>query len=276
MNQEEYKQLVQEVNRLRNSVHLFNIEEISEAALDELKHKITQYEQEHPEQIDPNSPNITIAGGVADGFQKYTHTRRMMSLADIFSFEELKDWQKRWMQHLEKVNPTLAFDFILPQKNFDSINKDANKNTPNSSIAHIQPSLPIEYIIEPKIDGLALSLHYDKHRLIRAATRGDGFVGEDVTANAMQIQSIPKHIPYPNQVEVRGEVFLTQEEFDSLNQDIIAGKRVGKMGKYGSDSVFANPRNAASGTLRQLDSRIVQERRLSFIAYNVYFDSETD
>ena len=111
---------------------------------------------------------------------------------------------------------------------------------------------------------------YQDGNLIRGVTRGDGYEGEDVTANVKQIQSIPNSILHKVSIEVRGEIFMTQADFEILNQAILKGKSIGKMGKTGVDGLFANSRNVASGTLRQLDSKVVRERNLSFIAYNVY------
>jgi len=297
MTYEEYLDTVREVNRLRNEVHLFNTEEISESALDDLKHKITLFEEKNPQLISPNSPNYTIAGGIAEGFKKFKHTRRMLSLNDIFSLIELEEWEKRWQNFLAKNNPVV--DTIQPT---DGNNTDTNisKNQDDDLFSisdNNQPSKKIEsndlglfgeeneqaenpknqdrqeYICEPKIDGLAISLHYNNGNLVAAATRGNGWEGEDVTENIRQIKSIPQHIQDSRQLEVRGEVFLTNEDFDNLNKSITQGHQLGKMGKVGEEAVFANPRNAAAGTLRQLDSRIVAQRNLSFIAYNVYVNS---
>jgi DNA ligase (NAD+) len=241
----EYLKLIVEVNRLRNEVHLFSVEELSESALDDLKHQITLFENQNPELISPNSPNYTIAGGVAKGFSKFNHLERMLSLTDIFSLEELKDWQEKWQNYLEK-NFTVAEIELLNSKKLDT-----------------------KYICEPKLDGLAVSLHYKDGKLETAATRGDGFVGENITENILQIKNIPKEIEDKRHLEIRGEVFLTKSDFESLNQNILAGLLPGKMNKKGLDGVFSNPRNAASGTLRQLDSTIVSQRNLSFVAYGL-------
>jgi DNA ligase (NAD+) len=235
---EHYEQLVKEVNRLRNLAHLFDTQEISEAALDELKHQITLYEQTYPEQISKDSPNTIIAGGVASEFTKFTHTRRMLSLNDIFDKQELIEWEQRYKDHGLKVGVVVA-------------------DKPR-------------YILEPKIDGLAIALHYLDGELQTAVTRGDGWSGENVTQNVRQIRAIPNTIEYKGKLEVRGEVFITKKDFDLLNQSIAEGLKPGKMGKFGSEYMFANSRNAAAGTLRQLDSSIVGERNLSFIAYNAF------
>jgi DNA ligase (NAD+) len=239
MNNNEYLKMVEEVNRLRNEVHLFMNEEISENALDDLKHKITQYELANPDKISKNSPNYTIAGGVRSGFTKVAHRKRMLSLTDVFNLEELENWEKRYIKYAESVNIPL-------------------QDNP-------------KYYVEPKIDGLALSLIYKNGELFQAATRGDGTEGEDVMNNVSQIASIPKSIADKRNLEVRGEVFLTKSDFEELNQAIIKGEKKGKMNGTGIDAIFANPRNAASGTLRQLDSNVVKERNLSFIAYYLEF-----
>ena len=238
MTHPEYLLLINKVNQLRNSLHLFGEEEISEEALDNLKMQITLFENKNPDLVSPNSPNYTIAGGVSDGFTKYTHSKRMLSLNDIFTIEELVDWEQKWQ---------------------DYATREGIKFEPNQ-----------KYICEPKIDGLAVALHYKNGNLVRAVTRGDGWVGEVVTNNILQINNIPKNIPDMRELEIRGEVFMTKSNFDNLNQRVLAGEIVGKLGKMGQEGIFANPRNVASGTIRQLDSGIVAQRNLSFVAYNVY------
>jgi DNA ligase (NAD+) len=240
LTQQEYLDLVHKVNNYRQQIHLFNSEDISEAALDSLKHQITQFESANPDLITSNSPNYVVAGGVLEGFGKVTHTRRMLSLNDIFDLEELTDWNQRWQDYGLKN----GVQFQAQQK----------------------------YICEPKIDGLAISIHYQNGKITRAITRGDGFVGEDVTENIKQISSIPKQIPDERKMEIRGEIFITKSDFEELNKEIFEGKKVGKMGKIGQEGMFANTRNIASGTIRQLDSRIVASRRLSFIAYSLWIE----
>ena len=256
----EYLQLITEVNRLRNEVHLFNNEEISEVALDDLKHKISQYEAQNPDKISPNSPNYTIAGGVSAGFEKFSHTRRMLSLTDVFNFEELQDWENRWLDYAQKQGVEIGLDM-----NVAAIKGRHDETQDNKNKA-------FDYICEPKLDGMAISLHYENGTLVAAATRGDGFTGELVTENVKQIKNIPKKIDYLGKIEVRGEIFMTKKDFADLNKAIAAGEKVGKMGGKGENAAFANSRNAAAGTIRQLDSRIVAQRNLSFVAYNLYVE----
>ena len=253
LTQDEYLILVDEVNRLRNEVHIFNVEEVSEAALDDLKHKITLYETANPDKISQKSPNYTIAGGVAEKFVKSRHTRRMLSLNDIFDEKELADWQQRWIDYGTKNEIFTAED---------------NDQT----ILHNENKASISYVCEPKIDGLAISIVYNGGEIVRATTRGDGWTGELVTDNIKQIQAIPKYIDFKGSMEVRGEVFLAKNDFEELNKAIASGQKIGRGGQKGPEAVFANPRNAASGTIRQLDSRVVGERNLSFIAYGCWID----
>jgi DNA ligase (NAD+) len=271
MNQAQYQKMVAEVNRLRNEIHLFNNEEISESALDELKHQITIYETNNPDKIDPNSPNYKVAGGILEGFQKYTHSQRMLSLNDLFSREELADWEERWLDYLEKNSPETFKELLELKEKQQNLKKP--KTTFDSFNQVTEDSDEYFYVLEPKLDGLALSLHYDAGILVTAATRGDGYVGENVTENAKQIRSIPKTINYKGKIEVRGECFMTVADFEQLNSDIEAGKKVGRMGKKGAEFKFVNPRNAAAGTLRQLDPNIVAERNLNFVAYDAFFES---
>lgn len=159
MTQTEYQNLIIEVNRLRNQVHLFNQEEVSEAVLDDLKRKISQFEAVNPDKISTNSPNYTIAGGVASGFQKFQHKKRMLSLTDVFSLQELQEWEKRWQNYLDK--------------NFQVKNQAENQTETASELFSENLDLPVfldqkvkpKYICEPKIDGLAVSLHYQAGKL---------------------------------------------------------------------------------------------------------------
>jgi DNA ligase (NAD+) len=242
MDYKTYLKHIKEINRLRNQIHIFDNDEISESALDDLKHKITIFENNNPDKISKNSPNYTIAGGVLAKFQKHTHKRRMLSLVDMFDLDELKDWQDRIINFQEKFQDNSSMETIA------------------------------KFVCEPKIDGMAMSLFYEDGKLIRAVTRGDGWVGELVTENIKQISSIPKEIDFKGLIEVRGEVFFTKTNFIELNKEISSGKVTGKGGKTNEEGLFSNPRNAASGSVRQLNSSIVKDRNLSFIAYNCYIE----
>lgn len=214
-----------EIDRQRYAVHVLNTEEMSEAALDSLKHELTQLEEAYPELITPDSPSQRVAGKPAEGFTKVEHRTRMLSLNDAFSITELAAWEAR----LRKLTQD-----------------------------------PLEYYAEIKLDGFAISLWYEDGVLVRAVTRGDGFVGEDVTTNARTIEAIPLTLrkPIPGRLEVRGEVYISKKDFDWLNRQQEAKQA----------PQFANPRNLAAGSMRQLDPQLVADRRLSFFSYGVIGD----
>lgn len=225
--------LRKEIDRLRHQRHVLNKEEISEAAEDSLKHELYNLEQKYPDLITPDSPTQRVAGKALDKFVKRRHSVPMISLEDCFAFDELKQWMEK------------AARFSSTQ----SIEKSG-------------------YFTELKIDGLAISLIYKNSILDAAVTRGDGTIGEDVTENIKTIDAIPlkldENSPYFSQAkekdfEVRGEVYLTQAAFEKIT---VAQKKSGGL-------VFANPRNAAAGSIRQLNSRITASRALSFFAYEV-------
>lgn len=262
MNNEEYLKLVGEVNRLRDQVNLFIVEEVSEGALDDMKRKITEYENLYPDQIAPDSPNQHVSGGILKGFSKFKHNRRMISLNDIFDYEELIAWDNKWKDHLFKEFPELVDNdqSVL----FETVMKVTEQKE------KFREKLQVNYIVEPKIDGLSLSLHYYNGKLVRAVTRGDGVVGEDVTENIFLIDSIPKTIDYNDEIEVRGEIYFDLKDFEELNAAIRKSEKIGTLGKTGPEATLVNPRNAASGTLRNLDQSIIKERPLKFIAYSVY------
>ncbi len=192
--------------------------EISDYEYDRLFYELVRIEEEHPELDDPASPTHRVGGKALDKFDKVTHTARMDSLTDVFSFEELKDFLRRMHETLPEAT----------------------------------------YSVEPKIDGLSVSLRYEDGVLVRGATRGDGVVGEDVTANIKTIFDIPLRLPEPLNLTVRGEVYMPRAVFERLN-----AKREAE-----GTALLANPRNAAAGSLRQLDSRVTAERALSIFVFN--------
>jgi DNA ligase (NAD+) len=196
--------------------------ELSDAEFDALWAELVAIEAEHPDLITPDSPTQRVGGRVSDLFAEVRHRTPMMSLDKTTSYEEIVAWGKRMDR------------YIAGQ---------------------------VDFICELKIDGLAMSLLYEDGSLTRAATRGDGVVGEDVTANVLTIGVIPHRLPspYPRTVEVRGEIYMSESAFDELNRrQAEAGSRV-----------FINPRNAAAGSLRQKDSAVTAERELGFWAYQL-------
>ena len=204
--------------------HQNDAPDISDAEYDRLKQRNAAIEAAFPDLVRDDSPSLQVGAPAADGFSKITHTVRMMSLANAFDDDELFDFRDRIKRY-------------LGQEDGD----------------------PIAFTAEPKIDGLSLSLRYEQGQLVSAATRGDGQVGENVTANARTIADIPHTIENaPDVLEVRGEVYMSHRDFADLN-----ARHTSRGGK-----VFANPRNAAAGSLRQLDAAITADRPLCFFAYS--------
>ena len=208
------------INDYRYHYHVLDESIMSEAAADSLKHELVLLEKEFPELITPDSPTQRVAGRPLDKFTKVTHRDRMISLADVFSADEVRGW----VQANEKlVGPIQA------------------------------------YFTDIKMDGLACALHYEDGLFVQAVTRGDGLVGEDVTMNVRTIETVPLRIPEMGHVEVRGEIVIFKRDFEELNA---AQTKSG-------EKPFANPRNLAAGSIRQLDPRIAAKRRLKFMAYDL-------
>lgn len=228
--QKRITKLRKEINHHRYLYHVQDRQEISDAALDSLKHELYELEQQYPELITPDSPTQRVGGKPLDKFDKVKHQVPMLSIEDVFSFEELADWEKR----IKKLSPGSSFD----------------------------------YFAEIKMDGLAVSLIYENRILQTAATRGDGQTGEDVTQNIKTIEAIPlklqqvKDLDLSGRVEIRGEVFMTKKVFEEIN------KQQQKKG----EKVFANPRNAAAGSIRQLDPKAAASRNLDFFGYQLITD----
>ena len=215
--------LIAAIEAANIAYHTHDAPDISDADYDALKRRLAAIEARFPDLKRADTPTEKVGGALAEGFGKITHAVRMMSLANALSEEDIRDFD-------EQIRSFLG----LPAE------------------------APLPFTAEPKIDGLSLSLRYEAGRLIHAATRGDGVVGENVTDNALTIKDIPKHIAdAPDLLEVRGEVYMTHADFAALNARAEAS----------GEKRFANPRNAAAGSLRQLDARITAARPLRFFAY---------
>ncbi|PZP83805.1 MAG: DNA ligase (NAD(+)) LigA [Azospirillum brasilense] len=197
---------------------------ISDAQYDALRQQLETLEAAHPELVQPDSPTQTVGASAAEGFGKVTHRVPMLSLANAFSRDDVEDFIGRVRRFLE-----------LPD--------DAE----------------VALVCEPKIDGLSFSARFEQGKLVQAATRGDGMVGEDITANMRAVQGFPTSLQgAPDVLEVRGEVYMRKDDFAALNA---AQEAAGK-------KIFANPRNAAAGSLRQLDAAITAQRKLSYFVYS--------
>ena len=222
--QEEISKLVSLLNKYSYDYYVEDNPQISDTEYDTLYKQLEKLEENHPEYILENSPTQRVGDRVLDEFEKITHKVPMLSLSNTFSTEDLRDFDAR--------------------------------------ISKLVPDHSVEYICELKIDGLAISIKYENGRLVSAATRGDGSVGEDVTENIKTIFSIPKVLKDNKTFEVRGEVYLPRKSFELLNSERESNNEV----------LFANPRNAAAGSLRQLDSKITAKRRLSAFIYSIVGD----
>ncbi len=217
------------LNQYSYEYHVLDSPTVTDAIYDALFQELKQIESEHPELIVPESPTQRVGNELKGGFKKIQHSARMLSLNDVFDRDEVEAWVKR-------------MDNVLP------------------GTTH-------EFFADLKMDGLACALVYEDGRLIQAVTRGDSYVGEDVTNNVRTIKNVPLSLKSTNnfeallrgRTEVRGEIVILKKDFEALN------KRQEAIGK----PVFANPRNLAAGTVRQLDPKLVAARPLTFIAYDI-------
>ncbi len=258
MNKQEAKKRVKKlremINYHRYLYHVLDKPKISDAAFDSLKNELEKLERQFPELITPDSPTQRVGGEPLDKFKKVEHAVPMLSMFDAFCYEDIKDWENRILK----------------------IIKDKTGNSPK-----------LEYFCELKMDGLAVNLVYEKGIFVLGATRGDGKIGEDVTQNLKTIESIPLRLREPRKeelknvgipekqikkifnliktgrIEVRGEVIMTKKVFEELN------KKLKKEGK----TLLANPRNAAAGSIRQLDPKIAAQRKLDFYAYGLILNN---
>jgi DNA ligase (NAD+) len=225
--QRQIDSLREEIRRHEHLYYVLDAPELPDAEFDRLMQELKRLEAAHPDLVTPDSPTQRVGGKPREGFVKVQHSRPMLSLDNAYNEQELRDWDRRVHE--------LA---------------GANK---------------IEYVCELKLDGMSLALTYEQGKLLRGVTRGDGSVGEDVTSNVRTMRSVPLSIPaaalkkagVPPDFEVRGEVIMPQAAFERMNEDRESQNL----------SKFANPRNAAAGTIRVLEPNIVAERRLDFFSY---------
>lgn len=224
------------INDYRYHYHVLDQSIMSEEAADSLKHELAQLEDQYPELITSDSPTQRVAGGAISGFSQVKHSTRMLSLNDVFSRDEVAAWMNR--------------------------------------IQKLIDGQQIEYFADIKMDGLACALIYQDGLFVQAITRGDSFIGEDVTENVRTINNVPLRLRDVNEfkkfsigrTEIRGEIVMLKKDFDDLN-----AKR-----RAAGEPEFANPRNLAAGTIRQLDPRLVAQRPLHFRAYDLLRDDPAD
>lgn len=213
------RELVDLLNKASYEYHTLDMPTITDQEYDKYLRELVELEEEYPEFILPDSPTQRIGGEVIDEFNKVVHEKPMLSLSNVFNEDEIISFDEK----IKKVvsNP--------------------------------------KYVCELKIDGLSVSLIYEKGKLIRGATRGDGLVGEDITHNVKTIKNVPLTLPEPIDIEVRGEIYMSKDSFMKVNVER----------KSHGEVAFANPRNAAAGSVRQLDSKVAAKRNLSTFLYNI-------
>ncbi len=196
---------------------------ISDYEYDMLMRELKQIEKEYPELITEDSPTQKVGASIKKGFEKVTHEVPLQSLQDVFTIEEVEEFDEKMQKIAQESN------------------------------------LPLDYVVETKIDGLSSAIEYRNGKLFRGATRGNGTVGEDVTQNISTIKTVPKNLKEAVSITVRGEVFIGKEDFEKLNENRLLEE----------EEQFANARNAAAGSLRQLDSKITASRPLNIFIFNV-------
>src|SRR6202795_3281169 len=232
-------------DKIRHHEYLYYVldhPEISDAEFDKLMQQLKDLEAEHPELIPADSPTQRVGGKPREGFVKVPHSSPMLSIDNTYNEDELRDWERR--------------------------------------VHELTGRSDVEYVCELKLDGMSLALIYEDGKLLRGITRGDGSVGEDVTLNVRTVRSVPLSVPkeklkmagIPRNFEVRGELSIPPAASKKMNED-----RESK-----GLSLFANPRNATAGTVRQLESRVTAERRLDYFSYallengRTYFDQHSE
>jgi DNA ligase (NAD+) len=227
--QKRLEQLKKELNFHNYRYHVLDSPVISDAEYDRLLVELRTIEADHPEWITPDSPSQRAGAAVSDKFNKLAHPHPILSLANAFNTDDIRSWVERISKLDERV-------------------------------------LNAEFVVEPKIDGLTVVLHYEDGVFVRGATRGDGEIGEDITANLRTIRTLPLRIPVeengpmpPHRLVVRGEAFIYLKDFQELNQRLIEA----------GEKTYQNPRNTAAGSLRQLDSTLTAKRPLALLTYDI-------
>jgi len=238
--------VIHEVQALRDELHRHNYlyyaldkPDIPDAEYDRLLRRLQQLETENPDLLSADSPSLKVGSAPLDAFTQVAHKLPMLSLDNAFNDEEMLDFNRRV---IDRLNNSL-------------------KNSEQGTTAK-EAFESLEYVCEPKLDGIAVSLLYEEGRLVMGVTRGDGTTGEDITANVRTVGSIPLRLmgdDIPNELKVRGEIYMPKAAFEKVNKAALEN----------DEKPFVNPRNAAAGSLRQLDSKITAKRSLEMCAYSV-------
>ena len=216
------KQYQEKIQILKKWAHAYYVDDnpiATDEEYDKLYHDVLGYETANPSEVAEDSPTKRVGGVVRDEFSKAKHIKRMWSMEDVFTTEEVQEWLDRTVKNVGECT----------------------------------------YFCEPKFDGASMNLLYEDGKLVRAITRGDGVVGEEVTDNVRTIRSVPLSVEYEGLIEIRGEVVIRKDDFEAINEERLEE----------GEQVFANPRNAAAGSLRQLDSSVTAKRRLVFYPWGL-------
>ncbi len=226
-----YEELKTEINQHNYRYHVLDAPVISDAEYDKLMNELKKIEAEHADWLTPDSPTQRAGAKAADRFEKVRHPAPILSLANAFGADDARAWFERVKKLDNRVGSA-------------------------------------KFVVEPKIDGLSVVLHYRDGVFVQGATRGDGEVGEDITANLRTVKSIPLHIPVDNKgpkspryLVVRGEAFIPIKEFEELNQQL----------EQAGEKTYLNPRNTAAGSLRQLDPALTASRPLTLLVYQIVY-----
>lgn len=236
-----YKELVGLLANYSKQYYIFDDPAVTDAEYDALEKELLELERQYPELKTQNSPSKKVGATASQDFEKVSHKRKMLSLEKAYEEEDIV----RFLKRLEKFH--------------DQVEGIEDKVQYSKEYFETR-DLSYPLMLEPKLDGLSISLIYNNGDLKIASTRGDGLIGEDITENIRTLASIPQHIDIMDEIEVRGEVVMMKKDFEQLNEE--REKR--------GEKLFANPRNAAAGSLRQLDTDITASRNLTFFAYELF------
>ena len=212
-------ELIKKLNKANYEYYTLDAPSITDQEYDDMMDELIKLETNNPHLVRSDSPTLKVGGEVVSNFKKVRHETPMMSLGDVFNIDEIREFDERVRKVVKEVS----------------------------------------YVCELKIDGLSVSLKYEKGKLVRAATRGDGVVGEDITHNVRTIKNVPLSLPKDIDIELRGEIYMPITSFDKLNEER----------EKNGENLFANPRNAAAGSVRQLDSKVAASRNLATFLYHL-------
>jgi DNA ligase (NAD+) len=266
--EKEIEQLRDEIRQHDERYYVDAKPTVSDLEYDRLMERLKLLEAEHPEFASPDSPTQRVGGEPIAGFRTVPHTRPMYSIDNTYNVDEVRKWASRTYEATSPDLLAISADINAVKgtgKQSDDQRKALRQKYNEELAKAADAGYPIEggYFVDPKVDGVAISIRYERGQLALALTRGDGQRGDDVTHNIRTIRAIPLKLrgsegnPIPDVLEIRGEIYMPTAEFDRINRTVVES----------GNEPFANPRNATAGTLKQLDPRIVAERRLSIAAH---------